>query len=384
MSMHKFSATRIFTGKAFTPDPQVLITDAQGRVEALVPREQAGDGIRELEGILCPGFVNAHVHLELSHMKGLIPEHTGMTGFLMSVMGKREASADRIAQAIADAEAEMVRNGIVAAGDICNSTDTLKQKQKGTIAYRNFVEVFGFLPVVAEQRFAAAEKVATSFRQYWPDATALVPHAPYSISDDLLEKILSCSAGTVQSLHHQESIDEAQFVLEKKGPMLNLFANADLSFFKPDGRLFIEKYIPRLSADSSLLLVHNVTSTAADLALTRSLLPDGTGLYYCLCPNANRYIGNGLPDLDLFAGLDIPVVLGTDSLASNHQLSILAEIQEIRKAAPQIAVETLLRWATLNGAQALQMEGILGSFEIGKKPGVLLCSSGLDQVERLI
>ena len=94
--------------------------------------------------------------------------------------------------------------------------------------------------------------------------------------------------------------------------------------------------------------------------------------YFCLCPNANLYIGNKLPDIDLLIGSGIPMVIGTDSLASNHQLSILQELKTIRHYYPRVELQTLLSWATINGARALQLDEMLGSFEKGKRPGVVL------------
>jgi cytosine/adenosine deaminase-related metal-dependent hydrolase len=76
--------------------------------------------------------------------------------------------------------------------------------------------------------------------------------------------------------------------------------------------------------------------------------------------------------VELFVQNNLNVVIGTDSLASNHQLSILEELKTISKNFPEIETETLLKWATINGARALQMESDLGSFEKGKTPGILL------------
>jgi cytosine/adenosine deaminase-related metal-dependent hydrolase len=76
-------------------------------------------------------------------------------------------------------------------------------------------------------------------------------------------------------------------------------------------------------------------------------------------------------------------VLGTDSLASNHQLSILEEIRTIRKNFPHIKTNQLLKWATSNGARALQMDQQLGSLEVGKHPGVLIIDTDLKKVKRL-
>ena len=96
------------------------------------------------EGILTPGFINCHCHLELSHLKNVVERGTGLVDFLIKVISNRSAVKEKIEEAIVNADNEMYENGIVAVGDICNSTDTIFQKQKSKIEYRNFVEVLGF------------------------------------------------------------------------------------------------------------------------------------------------------------------------------------------------------------------------------------------------
>ncbi|HXO74250.1 MAG TPA: amidohydrolase family protein, partial [Puia sp.] len=99
---------------------------------------------------------------------------------------------------------------------------------------------------------------------------------------------------------------------------------------------------------------------------------EGATLYFCLCPNANRYISDLLPDVGMLVRNGCTIVMGTDSLASNHQLSILEEIKTLEEAFPQLDLAGLLQWSTYNGARALQLDGMLGSFAPGKQPGVVL------------
>ena len=81
---------------------------------------------------------------------------------------------------------------------------------------------------------------------------------------------------------------------------------------------------------------------------------------------------------------NLAIVFGTDSLASNHQLSLAAEMRTIRDNFPSVKIEQLLGWATINGAKALQLDNILGSFEKGKKPGVVLTGATFSAAGRLL
>ncbi|MDG1146593.1 MAG: hypothetical protein P8N54_08875, partial [Flavobacteriales bacterium] len=92
------------------------------------------------EGILCPGFVNTHCHLELSHMKGLIPEATGLPEFVNQIPSLRNKSTENPLEAMAAGNNEMSQAGIVAVGDICNTSDSLNIKKDSTLKYHSFVE----------------------------------------------------------------------------------------------------------------------------------------------------------------------------------------------------------------------------------------------------
>ena len=119
MNYRKFQADHLFTGYEWLSNGSVLITSPEGEIVDIVPAAEAGDDITRFSGILSPGFVNCHCHLELSHMKGIIPENTGMVDFLVRVIQQRGFEAEVIKEAIEEAESSMLDNGIVAVGDIC-------------------------------------------------------------------------------------------------------------------------------------------------------------------------------------------------------------------------------------------------------------------------
>jgi cytosine/adenosine deaminase-related metal-dependent hydrolase len=180
--------------------------------------------------------------------------------------------------------------------------------------------------------------------------------------------------------------------------------NIDISFFQPTGKNSLQTVLPYFLKNQTLILVHNVTTTEKDISILKNSvsstpdLPTGQAgsrlrtpdYYFCLCPNANLYIGNGLPNIEVLMNSNIPIVIGTDSLASNHQLSILEEIKTLQHHFPKLDLLQLLQWSTINGAKALQLEEMLGSFEKGKRPGVVLINTegngigGGSEAERLL
>jgi cytosine/adenosine deaminase-related metal-dependent hydrolase len=393
MNYRKFQADHLFTGYEWLSNGSVLITSPAGEIVDIVPAAEAGDDLTRFTGILSPGFVNCHCHLELSHMKGIVPENTGMVNFLVRVIQQRGFEAEAIKKAIEEAENSMLQNGIVAVGDICNTANTVEQKKAGRLLYHNFIETMGFIESTAAQRFEASRAVYEQFARLYrmpAESNSIVPHAPYSVSPALFQKIARFPGNHLLTIHSQESAAEREFIEQGTGDFHRLYEalHIDISFYKPAAKQSLPSYLSHFLPNQSLILVHNTNTNKDDLEYVAGgrLLPIaiGTNLFFCVCPNANVYIGNPLPDLDLLRQYKAAIVVGTDSLASNHQLSVLAELQTIRRHFPHIALNELLQWATLNGARALQLDDVVGSFERGKKPGVLVVSEELDVVKRIL
>ena len=405
MSFLKFQADQIFTGKEMLGSNAVLITDEKGIIENIVPAEDAGDNVQKFSGLLSPGFINCHCHLELSHMKGLIPEKTGLVDFVFKVVTERHFEEYEILDAITKAEDEMLANGIVAIGDICNNTLTLGQKLKQRLAYYNFIEVSGWLPQVATTRFGRSKSFYDEFvngqwsmvNKYHSDQkfdspltihhspfTSLVPHAPYSVSEELWKYMQPYFAGKTISIHNQETSFEDELFLSNAGDFVRMYdmMKIDHHHFEPTGKSSLQSYLPKLASAENVILVHNTFTKEEDVVFVNhqsSIVNGQQHVFFCICINANLYIEDKMPPLDMMIKNNCTMVLGTDSLASNHSLNLLDEMKSITKHFPHIGLETLLQWATINGATALQMNDALGSFEKGKQPGVILTGGIINQ-----
>jgi len=382
MGFRKFLPDQLFDGYRISTQ-QVLIANADGTIENIVPVTDAGDEVEQIAGLICPGFVNAHCHLELSHLKNAIDPNTGLPDFLYQVVNLRSLPREVIEEAIAQADRSMYEAGIVAVGDICNTANTLKQKQQSPVYYHQFVEAIGFNPAGAAARFDAARQVYEQFLSYFPEKqVSIVPHAPYSVTPELWALIRDFAPYSIQSIHNQECPGENEWFVSKSGELVGFYEKMGLNtnFFEPSGRNSLPSYIDRFAPTQPLLLVHNVCTSREDLACLEGR---AAPVYFCLCPGANLYISQTLPDIPMLAQSGVPLVIGTDSLASNHQLSILEEIRHIRLHFSELPLENILSWATLNGAKALQADAILGSFEKGKKPGIISLGETLSWVKPL-
>jgi cytosine/adenosine deaminase-related metal-dependent hydrolase len=366
----------------------VLQIDHHGIIKDIIPHDlyilNGGDiqNAENYEGYICPGFINCHCHLELSYLKGVIPVNSGMADFIRILLKNRFLfSKDEMEQSYIDAENEMIGNGIVAVGDISNFDNTLYIKSRSRIYYHTFVEVLGLDPFDAGMIMDSAKLLRDKFKTINGNSS-IVPHASYTISPRLFDLLKEeCYTDDLPvSIHMQESPAEEQFIYNHTGPLAELFDNLNFNYhkIKPYGIKPLKAILPMLPDCNKLLLIHNTLTTKDDIQWAGSIHKN---LYWNFCPRANLYIENRLPDVPAFISENAKITIGTDSLASNDVLNVLEEINTIKKDY-DVPLETALKWATYNGAEALGISNRFGSFEIGKQPAVINVNN--NKIKRII
>jgi cytosine/adenosine deaminase-related metal-dependent hydrolase len=383
MKLRKISASYVYTLAGKPLKNGIVVVDQSGVIQEVIDTKgelQETEGLEHYAGILCPGFVNTHCHLELSHLKGKIDKGLHLPEFLRQIALLRTSDEEMLLQAMRQAERLMIMNGIVAIGDISNGSLSLEVKEQNNIYYHTFIECFGFLPERAPRAMEYA-----GFVSYLYDAAKLpysiTPHAPYSVSEQLWDLIIQHITGKQQimSIHHQESEEEDKMFIDKSGGLIDHYSTnlkLDTSFWKSTGRSSTDTILDKIPSATDLLLIHNTflnEEILHNLKKKRSV----KNTFFVTCPNANLYIENKLPNYQLMRESEFTICIGTDSFASNNTLSILDEIKTIQEKHPEILLEELLNWACINGANALKINDWAGSFENGKKPGINLIT-GID------
>lgn len=347
----------------------------------IVRTGQCGDGEQVMEGALVPGFVNAHCHLELSHLHKKFRKGTGMAGFIDQINALRDWASD-------DVKTELVRewmdklwkDGVSAVADISNDASSFPVKQSSPIYTRTFLEVFGTEPEDCEGVMESVRKLQNISEEYGIDA-APTPHSCYTMSPQLLSA--SSEAGLESgflSYHSQESQEEEDLLISGTGAMAENRRRAGMSTPPVTGESSLKYFIDRLADvkpaphKEHVLLVHNVTLKQDDIDVAKKALEN---VYWAICPLSNIFIHNALPPVQLMRENGLKVCLGTDSLSSNDDLDMMAELICLHENFPDVPMAELFRWASLNGAEFLGKENVLGSFAEGRRPGIVLVS-GLD------
>lgn len=375
--MKRFTANYIFTISGKLLKNGIVETDDSGTITNVIDTQgqlTESRGLAYYNGVIVPGFINSHCHLELSELKNRFESKKGLPAFLENVFEyKRSETSGRTIDAIELHDELMYKNGIVAVGDISNNENSIPVKKKSKIFYYNFIEAIGLNPD-AQNIYYKFSKVKRAFDQNQLQSS-IVPHAPYSVSSDLFKLIKSeTKSDSIISIHNQETESETEMFLNKSGDLFNKLKKLGvyLDNWEPTKMNSLESVIDKLPLKNNILFVHNTFSTQADIELIskKCLNP-----FWCLCPKSNLYIENTLPNIRLFLAKSDRVVLGTDSLASNNTLSILDEIKTLQKEFPELEFVEVIKWATINGAKALNVDDKFGSIELGKKPGLNLITN---------
>ena len=248
--MKRISATYIYTGKSILKKAIIEIDD-KGKIINIIDTKgeiKEQESLEYYNGVIVPGFINAHCHLELSHMKGIINSETvnGLPDFIDQIISKRNFPED-LPERIRKADREMRTKGIVAVGDISNTDDSFAIKRKSDIYYHTFVETFSTSNATATDAFLIAEKNYKDLKKNNLKAT-IVPHASYSVPDQLRKKIIDHNKDQAQiiSIHNQETLGEDEMIKTKSGELAEVmlkkgFIFSDYFLLAYDRRFFISK-----------------------------------------------------------------------------------------------------------------------------------------------
>ena len=367
--MRKIKST-IINGYEVLHNAVLVLNNSDVTIDIIPENKIDFSDYETFEGYLVPGFVNAHCHLELSHLKGKIGEKSGLVDFVLDVQKYRNVEPEIVQEAMRNAEEEMMVNGIVAVGDISNSDDSFEIKKSSNLYYHTFLEALSFTPSRAAMvlnNFKELKRKAKQFNL----PSSISPHAPYSVSRELFQLIAE-QKEQVYTLHHLESLQEIMFLKEKVGEFLRLydFFHVSIDNFEPHEASATKYWLNNFNVDK-LILVHNTFLSEDAFVSINQWIPN---LYWCLCPNANLYIENRLPNMPSLIAKGAKICIGTDSLASNHQLDILSELKTIKSHFQDISTEYLLQCATIHGAEALGIDDEYGKFHIGNRNRVLRIS----------
>lgn len=327
-----------------------------------------------LDGAVVPGFVNAHCHVELSYMKGLFRKGTGMAGFIDQINALRDTkSLEEKIRDLREAMDRLWNQGVVAMADISNCDDSFAVKAAHPMYTRTFLEVFGTEPEDCDAVMEGVRKLKAEADRFGLDA-APTPHACYTMSPELLTAVSveGLESGFL-SFHSEETEEEEEMLISGSGKMWENRKAAGMSVPPVTGKSSLLYFIDRLLEghpapfDEHILLVHECCMDQEGIDAVKAVMNHP---FVALCPLSNLFIHNTLPPVDLMRRNGLKLCVGTDSLSSNDDLDLVAELYCLQRNFPEIPLGELLMWASRNGAEFLSRPE-LGTLEAGKRPGLV-------------
>lgn len=329
-------------------------------------------------GAIVPGFVNAHCHVELSHLYGKFRKGTGMAGFIDQINELRDwAGRETKITLVQKWMDKMWEDGVSAMADISNDDSSFGVKAAHPMYTRTFLEVFGSEPEMCDDVMKGVTELDSQAAEAGIDA-APTPHSCYTMSPQLLTA--SATAGLAKgfiSYHSQESQEEEDLLRTGTGAMYENRKRSGMSTPPVTGESSLKYFLDRLSYaheapyDEHVLLVHNVCLAQDDIdAACKSF----NNVYWAICPLSNIFIHNALPPVPLMRENGLKITVGTDSLSSNDDLDMVKELYCIHNSFPEVPMNEILTWACANGAQFLKKDDVLGSLTPGKCPGIVMIS----------
>jgi cytosine/adenosine deaminase-related metal-dependent hydrolase len=318
-------------------------------------------GVEFYPGILIPGMINAHCHLELSYLRGAIAEHTGFAGFAREIGRVRgNYTENERLHAASVADSAMWQEGVEVVIDIANDDLAMPIKEHSKIEYYTLFEAFG----LTTKSSNAQESLAAKYKN-----AGVTPHSTYSLQEAPFRQIAQSGALPL-SIHFLES--EAETALyNNEGSLWEWYSKmgweCDFLHHKSPARRIIES----VPAERRTLVVHNCEATPNDVKLLNTHFREPAT--WVLCPESNRYISDITPPYTMLREMGAQVAIGTDSLASARHLNMVENMRMLETT----PLAEVLSYATINGAKALGIDDKKGSIAIGKQPGLVVIS-GVD------
>jgi aminodeoxyfutalosine deaminase len=309
---------------------------------------------------IIPGLVNPHTHLDLSGAKGLIPptDPDHFTDWLKGVIAYRKTrSPKQVQEEIRAGLAECMRFGMTLVGDIANegnSWDSLAHSPLRAVVFR---EMLGLSKVRSDEAMNSAGEWYRTIQDTPTCKRGFSPHSPYSASRELINSVTASE--WITAIHLAETPGELELIQKQSGPFVEFLR--ELGAWDPSGLVpYIDRILIRSRINHFALFIH---CNYLPIEQCRYIAGIHSVVY---CPRTHAAFGHPPHPFREFLARDVRVCLGTDSLASNPDLDILAEARFVHAKYPDFPGDQLLKMVTLSGAEALGWADECGSLEPGK------------------
>lgn len=341
-----------------------------GRAQDLVRNHPRAQRYHHEDCVITPGLVNAHIHLSLTALAGMLPPQPFPEWLAKVARATNALDADDFAASTASGALDCLRHGVTVVGDVSYGPEALAAAADAGLGGAFYWEVLGITPSSLAEELAAREFPVDEPHCGLRTRCALSAHTVYTSGPALVRELhrIARDIGVGFMMHAAESEAEIELLVTNSGPLAPLAQRLATGFVPP--RVGAIRYLSRLGALDDTVLVHCVRIQSGEF----EMLDRAAGVV--LCPRSNRYLRNGSPPAERIIRSGATVALGTDSAASNDDLDLRAEARAVRELVPDISPKTLLRMMTSDGAKVLGLEPIFGQLAQGSQADLAVFATG--------
>jgi len=370
--MRKFKADIVFPVHSDPISDGIIIADDDGRIIEVVDGRQFNDmsDVEVYSGALIPGLINSHCHLELAPLQQ--KEFNGIPDFITSMINNTN-NKFQSSYSLFSSMRQLYDSGTVFIADHCNSDISFQVKTQSKIRTHSFIEVIGLKTEEADTILIKNKRLCELAKSLDLSASLAI-HSPYSVSQKLINLVLhnALDYNEFMSIHNQESSAEDQLFIYGNGLLKNVIAsfNYAIHSIEKSGESSFLTYFKQVELKLKALFIHNIYSSDKDIH--RMAMFNSSAAV--ICPRSNVKIESKIADIEKFELNNIPILIGTDSLASSESISIYDDLFFLCERY-QMSFQHVLKFATINPAFFFGIDKQFGSFEKNKKPGIVFVSS---------
>ncbi|HVF71439.1 MAG TPA: amidohydrolase family protein [Chthoniobacterales bacterium] len=343
-------------------------------------RDYGGVALDLGEQVLLPGLINAHCHLDYTMMRGRIPPPRSFADWIRAINAeKANFAAEDYVRSIKDGFAEAARFGTTTIANLTAFPDLASAIEEPVRTWW-FGELIDVRDPDSAEKMAVAAAASLKSKKLW----GLAPHAPFTASPRLYKRCqeIAREENAILTTHLAESAEEMQMSAHRTGPLAGFLDSLGVDLFEANGITPVQHMLQMCPLSDRWILAHLNSVHVGDI---KALAELETKPHVAHCPRSHTYFGHEPFELELFRDSNFNICLGTDSLASNPDLSLLAEMRELIRKHPSVPPSEALEMVTVNGAQALGQAGLLGCLAEGAWGDMIaLPVSGSDLFEGIL
>lgn len=304
------------------------------------------------EHALLPGLINAHCHLDYTGMRGSIPRQRTFTDWVRAINARKsESTSDDYLAAITEGFAEAQKFGTTSVVNLEAFPQLLRNIDAAPLRTWWCAEMIDVREPVSPARIAEELKCDFTSHQTWQGGIGLAPHAPFTASASLYREAAAIGRrdNIVLTTHLAESRDETEMFRDGRGPLFDLMAGIGRPMADCGQRTPVAAMVELGVLDQRWIVTHLNELTEADLRQ----LAGSPKFHIAHCPRSHAFFGHAEFQFERLRALGFNICLGTDSLASNENLSLFSEMRHFRTRQPSLSAREVLEMVTVNAAKAI-------------------------------